>query len=226
MGKYCVANFFYTPPGYSGISQLDAGNGLSIIEQGQWRYSQAGYNDGATFGLSIGGPGKPGDSPFYGGTGPIPGPEISGGELHLRAQNWPISVIGNTLSQYVDPVYGTLPASKCRILVTGAWTVLRRQNSNSFNSIGVLYRGDTKTDLGDRIMAYPNLLSYTTPEASYVIQGAEVSGGAQNTFSDHVFFVKITELVNSDNSNREFQSNTVVRPVWVYSYRKSWEIDI
>jgi hypothetical protein len=29
--------------------------------------------------------------------------------------------------------------------------------------------------------------------------------------------------VSTENSNREFQSNTITRPVWAYSYVKQWQ---
>jgi hypothetical protein len=69
----------------------------------------------------------------------------------------------------------------------------------------------------------PSLLNYTSPQATYVIQGSGVAGGAQNTFSDHVWEFRATESAASTNSNREFQSNTVTRPTWIYTYSKSWQ---
>jgi hypothetical protein len=45
---------FVTP--YSGSAELTANTGLTVVDAGLWRYSQAGYNDGATFGLSLGHP--------------------------------------------------------------------------------------------------------------------------------------------------------------------------
>jgi len=71
----------------------------------------------------------------------------------------------------------------------------------------------------------PWLLSYTTVSATYVIQGADVAGGAQDTFSTHEFYCRLTEQADTDNSNHQFQSNSVTRPVWTYSYSKSWQID-
>ena len=68
------------------------------------------------------------------------------------------------------------------------------------------------------------LTSYTDPD-TYVIQGSGVEGGAQDTFSDHEFYCRLTELATTDNSNYEFQSNTTSRPVWAYSYSKSWQTD-
>ena len=70
----------------------------------------------------------------------------------------------------------------------------------------------------------PSLLSYTSPVATYVIQGAGVTGGAVDTFTDHVWEFRATESAASTNSNREFQSNTITRPVWAYTYSKSWQI--
>lgn len=203
-----MAKIFYTPEGFSGNAELNASNGLGIINQGLWQFSKSGYNDGATFGLSL--------------TYPKP---LSGGELHLKAINWPIAIVGNELTSYTDPVYGLLPASQCRILITGNWQVIRQQNSNSFVSFGVDYAGHTLTDLGGREMI-PYLLNYFSFTTSYVIQGANVTGGAVNTFSTKEFFVRCTEQASSENSNKEFQSNTIIRPVFAYSYSKSWEIDV
>ena len=198
---------FITPSDYSGNAELTAANGLEIIKSGLYRYSQAGYNDGATFGLSLTHP-KPND----------------GGELSLKGTNWTIAGIGNNLTSYTDPSTGiTYPASQCRIVVTGQWQVVRQQNSNSFNSIGIFYNGITATDQGDRIMN-PNLLTYISGFATYVIQGADVDGGALNTFRNHEFFCRALEVTTSDNSNKEYQSNTITRPAWVYSYSKSWQI--
>jgi len=88
----------------------------------------------------------------------------------------------------------------------------------------VIYTGLTETDEGDRAMN-PYLLSFTaTPRVTYLIQGAGVEGGAQDTFTPHVFFCRITESATTDNSNQEFQSNSIARPVWAYSYSKSWQI--
>ena len=212
---------FITP--YSGSAELTAGNGLEIVDQGKWQYSKQGYNDGATFGLSLTYPTPSGPADFYyGPPNKVPPPQ-SGGELHLRAVNWPIAEIGNQLTSYNDPTYGLLPASKCRITVTGYWSVIRQQNSNSFNGQGVEYDAATITDLGDRLMN-PWIMPYTTPSAVYVIQGADVTGGAQDTFSTHVFFCRATEVATSQNSNKEFQSNTITRPAWVYTYSKSWQV--
>jgi hypothetical protein len=69
----------------------------------------------------------------------------------------------------------------------------------------------------------PYLLSYTSAQVSYVIQGADVDGGAQDTFSDHVFECQATEQASTTNSNGEFQSNSITRPVWEYSYSMSWQ---
>ena len=195
---------FVTP--YSGSAELTANTGLTVISPGLWRYSQAGYNDGATFGLSLGHPNP-----------------LSGELLHLRAEDWTIAVIGNELTSYTDPATSTTYGPElCRILVTGAWQVIRQQNSNSYNSFNITYVATTVTDSGDRDMN-PSLLNYTSPQATYVIQGSGVAGGAQDTFSNHVFEFRATESAASTNSNREFQSNTITRPVWAYTYSKSWQ---
>ena len=151
---------------------------------------------------------------------------VDSGLLHLQAQGWTIEGAGNTLTAYTDPDTGqTYGPERCRILVTGAWSVPRRPNSNSFNSTGVIYNGLTQTDEGERSMT-PYLLNYETyAPRSYVIQGSAVSGGAQDTFSGQVFFCKCTESATTDNSNREFQSNSVATPLWRYTYSKSWQID-
>jgi len=197
---------FVTP--YSGSAELTASTGLTVVDPGLWRYSQAGYNDSATFGLSLGNPAP-----------------TSGGTLHLSAENWPIAVIGTELTSYTDPATGlTYGPELCRIVITGAWQVIRQQNSNSYNSFNITYIGTTVTDLGDRSMN-PNLLNYVSPQATYVIQGAGVAGGAQDTFTDHVWEFRATESAASTNSNREFQSNTVTRPTWIYTYAMSWQID-
>lgn len=197
---------FITP--YSGSAELTASNGLEIVDSGLWRFSQAGYNDGATFGLSL--------------THPDP---TAGGLLHLRGEDWPIAVIGNELTSYTDPATSEFyPADTCRITVTGNWLVVRQQNSNSYNSFNISYVGLTQTDLGSREMS-PSLLTYSSPTAQYVIQGSAVTGGAVDTFSTQVFECRVTESSSSTNSNREYQSNTVTRPVFVYSYSKSWQTD-
>jgi hypothetical protein len=205
-----MAKIFYTPPGYSGNAELTASTGLAIINQGLWQFSQSGYNDDATFGLGL--------------THPRP---LDGGELHLSATNWPIAVIGNTLQSYTNPTTGeTYPASQCRIQLVGRWVVIRQQNSNSFNSQGCEYTGRTTTDLGDRAMVTPNLLTYASGYVTYTIQGADVTGGAINNFSSHEFYCRVTESCTSDNSNKEFQSNTITTPSFNYTYVMSWEIDI
>jgi len=213
---------FITP--FSGTAELTASNGLTIVSQGSWRFSQAGYNDGATFGVSMGGPVGAGTNPFVGpSTPPV---TIESGELHLSAQDWSIAVVGNELTSYEDPNTSTVyPASKCRIQIVGYWNVIRRPNSNSFNSIGVIYSGTTDTDEGRRTMN-PFLLNFVaTPSVTYTIQGSGVDGGAVNNFSGHLFYCRINESVTTDNSNREFQSNSIARPVWSYSYTKSWQTD-
>jgi hypothetical protein len=195
---------FVTP--YSGSAELTANTGLTVLSAGLWRYSQAGYNDGASFGLSLGHPNP-----------------LSGELLHLRAEDWTIAVIGNELTSYTDPATSiTYGPELCRILVTGAWSVIRQQNSNSYNSFNITYVATTVTDLGDRDMN-PSLLNYTSPQATYVIQGSGVAGGAQDTFSNHVWEFRATESAASTNSNKEFQSNTITRPVWAYTYSKSWQ---
>ena len=205
---------FITP--FSGTAELTASTGLNIIDQGSWRFSQSGYNDGATFGVSLTGPsvGAPG--------APVAAPES--GLLHLQALNWTISNIGNQLTE-VDDNGTIIPASRCRISVTGQWQVLRQPNSNSFNSTGVIYRGSTETDQGSRDMDVFLLNLKTTPVVSYVIQGTEVEGGALDTFSTHVFYCKVTEIASTQNTNKEFQSNSTVRPAGKYTYSKSWQID-
>jgi hypothetical protein len=207
---------FITP--FSGSAELTASNGLDIVSQASWRFSQSGYNDGASFGVSLGGPLRP--APEAATATP------QSGELHLRAQNWPIADIGNTLTSYTDPGSGiTYGAERCRIEVRGRWNVGRRPNPNSFNGQGVLYTGRTETDEGNRDMS-PFLLNFVGVRLeTYIIQGSAVAGGALDTFSNHVFFCRVTETATTDNSNREFQSNSLARPVWQYSYAKSWQID-
>jgi hypothetical protein len=194
---------FFSPSNLQGTAELTATNGLTVLEQGLWQFSGSGYNDQATFGLSLTHP-KPND----------------GGELRLEAQNWPIAVIGNQLTDYVGPDSTFYPASQCRITIRGNWQIIRQQNSNSFNSIGVDYAGHTHTDLGNR----DYWGTFFTDDATYVIQGADVEGGAIDTFSDHLWYAHMTEATSTDNSNRLYQSNTISRPVWVYSYSKSWQI--
>lgn len=204
---------------------MTASSGLSTVDQGLWRFSQAGYNDGVSFGLSLVGPDRNVRSDFYGGPPDQAAPVQSGGELFLRARDWTIAGIGNNLVAYTDPESGiTYPANKCRILVTGRWEIKRGPNSNSLNSIGCIYNASTDTNLGSRTMS-PILLNYVSPTAVYVIQGSAVTGGAQDTFSATEFFCKFTETVTTDNSNRSFQSNTLIRPAWVYRYQRSWQID-
>jgi hypothetical protein len=195
---------FVTP--YSGSAELTASTGLTVVEPGLWTFSRQGYNDGATFGLSLGHPNP-----------------LSGGLLHLRAEDWSNAVIGNELTSYTDPDTSTTYGPElCRIVVTGAWQIIRQQNSNSYNSFNITYSATTVTDLGDRSMN-PYLLSYVSTSATYVIQGSGVTGGAQDTFTNRVFEFRATETAASTNSNKEFQSNTVTRPVWAYTYSKSWQ---
>ena len=86
---------FFTPPGYSGTAELTASTGLSVIDQGSWSFSGSGFNDGATFGLSLGYPisSQPQDFSYGPTTGTVP--TLSGGLLHLSATDWTIPVIGN-----------------------------------------------------------------------------------------------------------------------------------
>ena len=207
---------FITP--IAGTAELTTLTGLDVVSQGQWRFSQSGYNDSVSWGVSLGGPTQAAPK--------APTAVVDSGLLHLQAQSWTIAGAGNTLTSYTDPDSGiTYGSDRCRILVTGAWSVPRRPNSNSFNSTGVIYDAVTETDEGSRSMN-PFLLNYNTYALrSYVIQGAAVTGGAQDTFSGHVFFCRCQESVTTDNSNREFQSNSVAQPVWRYSYSKSWQID-
>ena len=206
---------FVTP--ISGTAELTTATGLTVISQGRWLFSQAGYNDQATWGVSLGGPIQAAPR--------APTATVDSGLLHLQAQAWTIAGAGNTLTSYTDPDSGiTYGPELCRIEVTGGWSVPRRPNSNSFNSTGVIYTGLTQTDEGERSMT-PYLLNYETYAArSYVIQGSGVAGGAQDTFTPHVFFCKCSESVTTDNSNREFQSNSTATPVWNYAYSKSWQI--
>lgn len=214
---------FFTPPGYSGTAELTASTGLSVIDQGSWSFSGPGFNDGATFGLSLGYPisSQPQDFSYGPTTGTVP--TLSGGLLHLSATDWTIPVIGNELTDYTGPGGIHYPASQCRILVRGRWYVTRQQNSNSFNGIGVEYGGATRTDSGERDMGQ-QLLTLVTGYDTYVIQGANVAGGAQDTFTTHEFWVRVTETATTDNSNHTFQSNTITRPVWQFTYSKSWQI--
>ena len=223
VGLNTVMPTFITPSGYSGTAELTANTGLTIVDQSRWTYSKQGYNDGATFGVSLSWPDKATGEFSYGQPAQQITPEFSG-ELSLRAVDWPIAVIGNELTSYTDPNTSiTYTAAQCKITVTGRWQVVRQPNSNSFNSIGVFYNGTTETDQGTRTMN-PYLLTYITPPATYIIQGADVTGGAQDTFSNQVFFCKCRHSTTSNNSNREYQSNSIARPVWAYSYSKSWQI--
>jgi hypothetical protein len=198
---------FITP--FTGTAELTVATGLEIQEQGLWRFSEAGYNDGATFGVSLYHP-RPTES----------------GVLRVRAQNWTIADIGTALSAYTDPDTGiTYGADRCRIEVRGQWQVARRPNSNSYESIGVEYTGITETDQGGRTMDPYLLALATTPLQTYRIQGAAVDGGAQDTFSQHEFFCRCEHTVRTDNSNRLFVSNSIARPAWVYTYSKSWQTD-
>jgi hypothetical protein len=207
---------FVTP--IAGTAALTTATGLHVISQGRWLFSQSGYNDSITWGVSLGGPVQPAPAAATA--------TVASGLLHLSAQGWTIVGAGNTLTAYTDPdTHITYGPERCRILVTGAWRVPRRPNSNSFNSTGVIYTGLTETDEGGRTMT-PSLLDYETLQPrTYVIQGAAVAGGAADTFTPHVFFCRCSESVTTDNSNREFQSNSTAAPQWVYQYSKSWQTD-
>jgi len=214
---------FITPLEFSGVAALTASTGLVVIDAGAWLFSQAGYNNGLTFGLSLSWPNTAYNGQFSYGAPPPPGQPISGGTLRLQAQGWSIPG-GSALTEYTDPETGDYySAAQCQITIVGAWSVARLVNSNSFNSFGVALAGRTSTDLGARDMD-PWLLSYDSPRATYVIQGSEVDGGAQDTFSSHVFECVITETARTDNSNYMFQSNTVVTPAWIYQYQRQWQI--
>ena len=214
---------FVTP--FSGTSQLTASNGLEVIEQNRWQFSQFSYADGATFGVTLDFPTRDLLGPYYdiNANPPPPGP-LESGLLHLRAVDWPIAEIGNELTSYTPPGGPTYGPERCRITVTGYWWVIRTQISASYNSFGVNYGGRTDTDQGGRAMG-ADLLTYQAQPATYVIQGAAVEGGAIDTFSGHVFFCRITESATTVNSNRAFTSNTSARPVWAYAYAKSWQTD-
>ena len=217
---------FITPPGYSGSAELNASNGLEIIYQGRWTFSQQGFNDGASFGLALNWPTHPGgDYQFdYGPYTPPMHPQ-SGGLLNLTAENWSIPVIGNTLQSYTDPDTSiTYGPELCQIMLVGKWQVYRQQNANSYNSFNIEYNGTTETDQGGRNMN-PDLLTYISPNTAYVIQGSSVEGGPRDTFSNHIFYASVTEEASTTNSNGEFQSNTITRPVWTYTYAMSWQID-
>jgi hypothetical protein len=214
---------FVTPPGFSGTAELTASTGLEVVSQGIWTFSQAGYNDGATFGASLGWPDPQLVGRFSSAAPKLPATPITAGVLSLRAQNWQIPV-GSDLSEYTDPAtHVTYTAAQCRVVITGQWIVIRQVNSNSYNSFGVERSGLTVTDQGSRSMD-PWLLDFVSEPATYVIQGSEVTGGARNTFSDHVWTCEITESATTDNSNYAFQSNTIARPVWAYTYSKSWQV--
>ena len=190
------------PPDQAGDAELTVATGLGIVSQDLWTLSLAGYNDGATFGLSL----------------TYPRPE-AGGELLVQAQDWYIGTIGNELVAYTDPSTGiTYGADRCQIQISGQWQIIRQENSNSFVSFGIEHGGVTETDQGSR--DYWGTLY--TPRQTFVIQGAVVPGGAQDTFTTRLFRVRATETATSDNSNRLFQSNTILRPAWVYSYMRRW----
>jgi hypothetical protein len=209
---------FITPPGNAGSAQLTTTTGLAVVSSGAWRFSESGYNDGVTWGVSLGGPRVPAPG--------APVADAGSGVLHLRAQGWTIAVIGNDLVPYTDPGTGvTYGPERCRIRISGRWHVARSPNSNSFNGPGVIYSGVTDTDEGSRSMT-PALLDYASAhDRVYVIQGSAVTGGAINTFAPHVWFCTCEESATTDNSNRAFQSNSTASPRWTYTYQRSWQID-
>lgn len=215
---------FITP--YTGSAQLTASNGLEIVEQNHWQFSKFSYADGATFGVTLDFPTRERLGPYYDtNANPPPPNPLESGLLHVRAKNWTIGDIGNALTDYTVPGGPTYPATKCRITVTGYWWVIRGQITASYNSFGVTYGGRTETDQGGREMAPNGLLTYSSLPVTYVIQGSGVQGGAQDTFSNHEFWCRVTESASTVNSNRAFASNTFARPVWAYGYAKSWQID-
>lgn len=215
---------FITP--VSGTATLTASNGLEIVEQGRWQFSQFGYADGASFGVTLSFPDRDRLGPYYDThANPPPPHPLESGLLHLRAVDWTIDEIGNELTSYTPPGGPTYGPERCRILVTGAWQVIRAQISDSYNSFGVNYAGRTETDQGGRDMATGSLLTYQAQPVTYVIQGSAVAGGAQDTFSTHEFWCRVTESATTTNSNRAFASNTFARPVWNYTYSKSWQTD-
>jgi hypothetical protein len=194
---------FFTPPGFAGSAELTVATGLSVQRQGLWQFSQPGYNDGVTFGVSL----------------THPAPQASG-ELWVRAHAWPIAVIGNELTPWTQDSQEIYPASQCRIMVTGRWMVVLQSNSNSFNGVGVEYSGSITTDQGSTGFWG----TYQGPLTSYLIQGSGVTGGALDTFTDHVFEARCEQATTTVNSNRQYQSNTICRPAWIYSYSKSWQV--
>jgi len=198
---------FITPPELSGTAELTTGQGLVVIQSGLWQRDPASLPPGVSWAVSL----------------TYPQPQESG-LLHLRAQGWSIPG-GNELTPYTDTSTGiTYSAEQARITVRGRWQVDRRPNSDSYNSFGVLYSGRTETDLGSRDMD-PWLLGYTSPLATYIIQGSAVEGGAQDTFTPRMFECRITETVRSDNSNRQYQSNSLAQPRWQYQYLRQWQTD-
>lgn len=215
---------FITP--YSGRAELTASNGLEIIELSRWEADRPSMPDPAVFCVTLSFPTRNLQGPYYDvNANPPPPHPLESGLLYLRAQNWTIAEIGNALTSYTVPGGPTYPASRCRITVIGAWQVIRAQISDSYNSFGVSYQGRTETDQGGRDMQTGSLLTYQAQPATYVIQGADVEGGAQNTFSSHEFWCRVTESASTVNSNRAFASNTFARPVWAYAYSKSWQTD-
>lgn len=215
---------FITP--FQGQAELTASSGLEIISQGHWRFSESGYNDGVTWGVSLGWPTTQQSSQWDYGPSALPVQPQRSGELYLSAVNWALPG-GNALTSYTDPqTQITHGPELCRIVITGRWVIPRSPNSNSFNGQGVIYSGGvTVTDLGERAMGPVYLLDYESEPATYVIQGSAVEGGALDTFTGHEFWCRLTEEATTDNSNREFQSNSVARPAWVYAWSRSWQIN-
>ena len=202
LGPGIAVSTWIEPPDQQGDAELTVATGLEIRSQDLWTLSLSGYNDGATFGLSL----------------TYPRPE-AGGELVVEAQNWPVANIGNDLIPYTDPDTGiTYGADRCQILVSGQWQIIRQENSNSFVSFGVTHGGVTETDQGSR--DYWGTLY--TPRQTFRRQGAAVPGGAQDTLTTRMWRVRATETATSENSNRLFQSNTILRPAWVYRYLRRW----
>lgn len=215
---------FITP--YSGSAELTASTGLEIITLERWQFNRPSQPDGATFCVTLAFPARNLEGPYYDvNANPPPPHPLESGLLHLRAEDWTIAEIGNELTEYTVPGGPTYGPDRCRISITGAWQVIRAQISDSYNSFGVKYAGRTETDQGGREMVTGSLLTYQSQPATYVIQGAAVEGGAQDTFSSHEFWCRVTESASTVNSNRAFASNTFARPVWIYTYTKSWQTD-
>jgi hypothetical protein len=192
---------FITP--FTGSAALTVSTGLNIEDQGTWMFEPPAYVDGITFGVTLA-------NAF----------NANSGELHLRATNWTIPVIGNALTSYTDPdTHITYPASKCQIKLVGRWQIRRTINTASNTSQGVLYNSYTLTDQGDRTKAG----TWYTPYHTFIIQGDQVEGGAIDTFTTHEFWCRIVERTATRNTNGLYVSNTVASPIWAYDYYKSWQ---